>query len=607
MKGTKPPINIIRNSQNKNMKIRKTISIVAVIIIFIVFEYYNTFDAMENMLRDYNYTEDNYVDSRIIIIGIDDESLEAIGKWPWERSIHSQLIEIVESGNPAVVGVDIMFTERDNNVLSDNKMINVLKKYDNIVFPVTGIFTSSLKADEVKASKLLAPIDEYKENVVTGHINVLPDTDGIVRNSLVHFTYNDEEIYSFSWNIYKMFMEKQNNSNILKTIPLDSWNRMHISYHSKPFEIEYISYSKVLEGKIPLGYFKNKILLIGSYTLGIDDYYLTPIEKQVPMYGIEIHANIIQNLLSGSIKSIAPIYYDFFILLLICAISMIFLNKMGLVKSLGSMSLLAISYYLISKQLYRSGIILYLFYPLLFLLVINALLSLFNYIEEIKEKKYIRDMFGRYVSDQVVDEILEKNKNEIKLGGIRKEATFIFIDIRNFTVLSEKLSSENVVEILNSYLNIFANSILENGGTLDKFIGDAAMGIFNAPLELENHPLKAVMAAMQMINESKTLQIEILEKYGENIGFGIGINTGQAIIGNIGSEFRMDYTAIGDAVNTASRLEGVANANQILISENVFKHINSDIETTSLGSIKVKGKDIPIKTYEVKGVKKYEK
>lgn len=585
------------------MIIRKNISIVLVIIIFIVFEYYNTFEEMENLLRDYNYREEAYIDSRIIIIGIDDESLEKIGKWPWKRTIHSKLIDIVESGNPAVVAIDIMFTENDYTASYDNEMINVLKKYDNIILPVTGVFKSSLKADEVEASKVLAPIDEYKKNVITGHINVLPDTDGIVRNSLVHFTYDDEEIYSFSWNIYKLFMEKQRNSNIVKNIPVDAWNRMHISYHAKPFEMEYISYSKVLEGKIPVGYFKNKILLIGSYTLGIDDYYLTPIEKQVPMYGIEIHANIIQNFLSGNIKSTAPIYLDFFNLLLISAISIIFLNKMGLIKSLASMATISIAYYLISKQLYRTGIILYLFYPLLFLLVINSLLALFNYIQEIKEKKYIRDMFGRYVSDQVVDEILEKNKDEIKLGGIRKEATFIFIDIRNFTVLSEKLGSEYVVEILNGYLNIFANSILEHGGTLDKFIGDAAMGIFNAPLELENHPLKAVMSAMQMINESKPLQIEILEKYGEDIGFGIGINTGHAIIGNIGSKFRMDYTAIGDAVNTASRLEGIADANQILISENVFKYIKNDIETNNLGFIKVKGKDIPIKTYEVKGVK----
>jgi adenylate cyclase len=252
--------------------------------------------------------------------------------------------------------------------------------------------------------------------------------------------------------------------------------------------------------------------------------------------------------------------------------------------------------------MYNSGFVLNIIYPIISTSVIYLVLLIYRYIDELMERKRVTDVFGRYVAPQVVQEILNTGKENLRLGGNRKEITALFVDIRGFTPLSEKATPEEVVGILNEYLNLCAEAIFKYEGTLDKFIGDATMAIFNAPLDLKDHAFRAVQTAWAMKEGSVKLQGIIQEKFGKNVRFGIGINTGQAVVGNIGAEIRMDYTAIGDTVNTAARLESNAKPGQILMSKTTYDLVKDRVKAEYLGEIKVKGKSDGIPVYQLDGI-----
>jgi adenylate cyclase len=243
-----------------------------------------------------------------------------------------------------------------------------------------------------------------------------------------------------------------------------------------------------------------------------------------------------------------------------------------------------------------------LFYPAAALILTYLVMLAYRYLEEQFERRRITGIFGRYVAPQVVDQILKEGEEGLKLGGTRKEISVLFVDIRGFTPLSEKVEPEEVVGILNSYLNLTAKSIFDNEGTLDKFIGDATMAIFNAPLDLADHEFKAVKAAWAMKQGAAALQKELEEKYGKGVSFGIGVNTGYAVVGNIGATFRMDFTAIGDTVNTAARLESNAKPDQILLSSSIYEKVKDRVEATYLGEIKVKGKEQGVPVYQLDAI-----
>jgi len=241
-----------------------------------------------------------------------------------------------------------------------------------------------------------------------------------------------------------------------------------------------------------------------------------------------------------------------------------------------------------------------LFYPLLAVFLVYVATVVLQYLRERRERSRVTEIFGRYVSKGVVKEILQ-NKEEIQLGGVRRDVTLVFVDIRGFTPLSEKMQPEEVILILNEYLDLCTRAVFAYEGTLDKYIGDGVMSIFGAPMDQPDHAARAIRAALQMKKGSAQLAERLIEKYGRSVSFGIGINSGPAVIGNIGSQERMDYTAIGDTVNLAARLESNAKPGQILISQNTYERVKDQFVLTPLEPIKVKGKEQPVQIYQVEG------
>ncbi len=575
-----------------------------VTLFFLVLLYQDSLKGFEMQLQDRWMQEKRPTDYRVAILAIDDESLQTIGQWPWDRNVHAKLVRTLTEGNPAVIGFDITFPLPSKSAEEDKELISAVQDAGNVVLASYGLFDNFSQQGMIESTELSEPFPELKDAAsALGHLNTIPDQDSVVRKSLLHFTHKEQQIESFSWVITQKYMERMGESITFDLTALDSFQQFHIDYAGGPEEFEVIPYWMVLEGEVPAEYFEDRIVLIGPYTVGIKDDFLTPMDRKQSMYGVEIHANIIQNLLEGNFKKELDWKWNALILFFTSILAYFIYRLKSQMISLASIVVLIIIVMYSGKLLYDKGIIISLVYLSVFLVTAYICTVGFNYITELSERKRVTAIFGRYVAPQVVAQILEKGEEGLKLGGSRKDLTVLFVDIRGFTTLSESVEPEEIVAILNEHLNLTANCIFEFGGTLDKFIGDATMAIFNAPLPLEDHAMQAVRTAWAMKEGSVELEKKLQQRFGKSVQFGIGIHTGPAVVGNIGSKTRMDYTVIGDTVNTAARLESNAKPGQVIISEAIYEQVKDRIMANSLGEIKVKGKLQGILIYELEGLK----
>lgn len=584
------------------VKLGPIFGLLTAVMIFLM--YRGTLDSVDYYFQDRVMQQESDVDTRIAIIAIDDQSLLDLGAWPWSRSAHAMLVDTLSEGKPAVIAFDVTFPAPTEDTEADAQFVDAVRSAGNVVLPVYGTFPPFAGRGMMEAEAISEPFAELKEAAAaTGHINTIPDRDNVVRSTLYQFRYGDGVVDSFAWTIYRMFLEKNGESAEPDRLRLDDFGRFHIDYTNEPGQFEAIPYSAVLSGEVPADYFADRIVLVGPYAAGFKDEYLTPMSAKTAMYGVEIHANIIQSLLDERMKSKLDWRWDALIMAVLAALSYGLFRKLWLGFAIGGTALAAAALLFSSRYLYQSGIILSTGYAVLLLGACILFAIIYRYVSERLERRRVTNIFGRYVAPQVVDEILKSGDEGLRLGGTRRELTVLFVDIRGFTPLSEKAEPEEVVGILNEYLELAANCIFQYGGTLDKFIGDAAMAIYNAPLLLEDHAMKAVETAWAMKEASSELQRRLQEKYGLSVSFGIGIHTGPAVFGNIGSKARMDYTAIGDTVNTAARLESISKPGQIILSQSVYEKVKNRAIAAPLGEAKVKGKEQGIAIYELEGLK----
>jgi len=320
------------------------------------------------------------------------------------------------------------------------------------------------------------------------------------------------------------------------------------------------------------------------------------------MYGVEIQASIVDALLNFNYQQEVSKTLYAFIASVLVAIYAFVSQKFKVVPSGIIMAVLAIGSIVFAKVMYDNAWILPILVLPLMLIVSYAANVIIGYLAEIKRRKQIVGVFKQYMAPQIVDEISKQKDFKVELGGERRHIAVLFVDIRGFTTMSEVLKPEEVVEILNEYLSLTTQSIFNNKGTLDKFVGDATMAVFNAPLDLDDYIYRAVKTAWDMKAGSEALAEKFEKRFGRSVAFGIGVNCGDAVVGNIGCEFRMDYTAIGDTVNTAARLESNAKRGQILISQEVYDNVKDRVEVTPIGELPLKGKEVGVFIYQVDNV-----
>lgn len=359
-----------------------------------------------------------------------------------------------------------------------------------------------------------------------------------------------------------------------------------------------IPFYMVLSGEVPPETFKDRIVLIGNAAAG-DDAHPTPIDNH--MYLVYAHANIINQLLHDQTITIASDGLILLLMLLVLLLTLWFTWRMKPLYSIGMV--IVVSFLLLYGQWLLFDTKLVYLSPVLPLVTLFAAffvnIAAKTYMET-RQKQFITRQFGRYISPELVREIA-KREVELPLGGVNKELSILFLDIRGFTPLSEKLRPEEIVDFLNRMFDMITTQVLHNYGTIDKFIGDAAMVLFNAPLDVPHHEYYAVKTAYDIQQGMEQVRRDIWEKHQVEVSIGIGINTGEVVVGNIGSYLRVDYTAIGDHVNTAARIESNAAANQILVSEATYERTRSYFRYASIGEKWMKGKATSVHLFEVTG------
>jgi len=558
-------------------------------------------------------------DPHIVVVAIDDRSIQELGIFPWDRSIYASLLATMnEPGfEPKAIGFDIVFSDPSNED-SDAAFAEALASYPNVILPAVAITTGDVfrtttvnKHQYLQTYAVDNAYDAFSQHTENAHINRVVSHDGIIRQTWLKLQSPEGEIIpSLAYKAAEMsgadLSRYENWTDRKKTSDPIAKNTLTIDYNLVTEDFLTVPFVDVVYGEIPPETFQDAIVFIGLTATGLSgdsgqDSGPTPLERDMKL--VYVHANITNQLLQGSAIVFAPNGLELAAIvlafLLFTWLPWRFRNQYTFIIAVGSMiAIYALQLYLFKAFNYQISIV-YLIASIMIAYIFNV--SLKSYKEQ-QQKNFVTRQFGRYISPDLVKSIVDQGI-DIQLGGISKRITILFLDIRGFTSLSEKLTPAEVVDVLNTKFTMITNTALQFNGTIDKFIGDAAMILFNAPLDVEEHEKMAVYTAYHIQQNMKPIREQLLEKYGVEVAIGIGIHTGNVVIGNIGSYLRMDYTAIGDSVNIASRIESVTKAGQILVSEEVYKQ-TADHFTYGAGEPKLfKGKSQPIQIYELLGLK----
>ncbi len=438
-----------------------------------------------------------------------------------------------------------------------------------------------------------------------------PNIDLIVLMNYFGITQKDVEIkigeYIKLKNIPLAKMKKKNDKREI-VIPIDNYGSMLInfigstgSFTSLPYRYFYRDDDLMKEGNDSL---KGKLLLIAVYaSTGIaKDEKHSPYG---PTFGIEHHANALNTIINQDFLYRMSDTQNIMIMLIIALLFGIILSRISITASTISSLVLILFYFVMSYILFDSySIIIGLTTPLSQIFITYAAIITFRVKTEQKEKKYIRSTFSKFISKSVVDELL-KHPDKLKLGGEKKILTVLFSDIRGFTSISERLTPEELVEHLNVYLQAMTDLVFKYNGTLDKYVGDEIMAFWGAPIELENHALESCKCAIEMMEVLTNMNKNWRMQDKPELNIGIGLNTGDMVVGNMGSASRMDYTLMGDNVNLGARLEGTNKVygTNIIISEMTYQYVKEKVIVRELDLIRVKGKELPVRIYELVGMK----
>ena len=566
------------------------------ILLVIVLNFFGVFQTLEYKSYDYRIRNRmaNIISDKIVIAAIDENSLEHLGRWPWDRSIQARMIQKLTRAGAKTIGVDILFIEKSNEQ-SDTALEEAVKESKRCVNELL------FEIDRGIPKKQKLPISGIvKYSIGIGFPNVFPEIDGVVRKVKPIIEYQKKLYPHVSVSIASAYMEKPIEE-LLNNVPLDDNGEMLINYAGGFETFKYISYYDILEGKINDEVLKDKIVLIGYAAAGLGDRHVTPVSPVMP--GIETIANNVNAFINSDFISYSSGLFGFLTIIVIGGILAFFLPKLSSWKSTFLVITVFVIWSLISRYYFVEKKVWVEYVPVTFLIFFSYLsITSWRFITEEKEKRWLKKAFGQYLSPLVINEIM-KNPDALALGGKRQEMTVLFSDIRGFTTISEALTPEGVVTILNEYLTKMTEIVFKYEGTLDKFIGDAVMAFWNAPIPQNDHTQRAVYCAIEMIEELKKLQEKWRAENKPIMDIGIGINRGDMVVGNMGSIERMDYTVIGDNVNLASRLEGLNKEfrTHIILSESAYQVIKDTVLTKPLGTTKVKGKEKLVQIYSVEG------
>jgi adenylate cyclase len=576
--------------------------------------YIGIVQSLDNIIYDakLRWTMPKTLDTRIVIIDIDEKSLAKVGRWPWNRQLLATMTqELIQNQQVKVVGFDLVFAESDSNPGADLQLADAIQR-QNVVLGyyftsdrdahTSGVLPKpALKNSNLNGRKILATEwDGYGSNIEllataapqAGFFNAITDTDGSVRSTPLLASYKGNYYESFALALYRTAkgypdispsftknslaskstttiesikltqsnLEDQSSPHI-QTIKVDDRASVLVPYRglggANGGAFKYISAVDVLTKKLAPAQLQNKIILIGSSAPGLQDLRITPVGQTYP--GVETHANILSSMLDG--KSIYKPDYA-----LGAEVALLFLVGLTLAFVLPTLTATSALGFSLSMLLVPTAINLFLFgaygvaFPLATLLLLSLLAYMLNmsygFFTESRAKRELTQLFGSYVPPQLVEEMVQ-DPSSYTMKAANKDMTVMFCDLRGFTQLSENMEPTHLQHLLNDVFSRITQVILKRHGTIDKYMGDCVMAFWGAPVSMPNHAELAVQTAFDIAQIVAQINKEHRAKGLREMKLGIGINTGMMCVGDMGSFMRRSYTVVGDAVNIASRIEGL--------------------------------------------------
>ncbi|MFA7465258.1 MAG: adenylate/guanylate cyclase domain-containing protein [Syntrophales bacterium] len=548
-------------------------------------------------------------------IGIRDSRLEGLIRAGKEKAgTDEALARSIKDAANITLGYFFHTMQKDAAHMSAEAVREAENRISNSKYPIVQFGTTPDISMLVQAFGVVPNIQALSEAAQnSGYFNAFPDADGVLRWAPLVVRMGEDFYPSLSLSLLLPYLDwpalslELGQAGVDKVrigdteIPTDESGRLLINYRGPAGTFPRYSAADIISGRTDPELLKDRIVLIGATAAGIYDLRVTPYSAVYP--GVEVHANVIDNILKQDFIR-RPGWTGFLDLLSIAVFGMalgIWLPRVKAVPGfLGSAGLLLASVGANVFVFSRCNLWLNLVYPSLTMVMVYTGVTVYKYVSEERERKKIRHAFQYYLTSSVINEML-KDPSRLKLGGDKKELTVMFSDIRGFTTISEGLTPEELVELLNEYLTGMTEVVFRYDGLLDKYIGDAIMAVFGAPLSQPDHAVRACKAALGMMERLGEFQRKWKEEGKPALRIGIGINSGEMVVGNMGSEMRFDYTVMGDNVNLASRLEGINKeyGTGIVIGESTHARVADRFICRELDSVRVKGKKLPVRIFEL--------
>ena len=523
---------------------------------------------------------------RVAVVAIDDTTFSQLKlRWPFRRTLHAQIIDKLQADGARVIAYDVQFTEPSEDEDDDFALLDAVARAGNVVLGTSEIgeggTTSILGGDENLRAARARPASALYDLDPNGVIRRIPyETQGLKTMPVVAYERGYGNVAS------------------RKDFEPDG---MWIDYAGPPETIDTVSFSEVLREELPKGFFKGRIVVVGASAPSLHDVHPTSAAGTEEMPGPEIQANAIDTLIRGQPLRAATQTLDLLLIALLALAAPLTGIRLGasraLFAALASMAL----FLTVAQYLFNDGTIVGVAYPLAAAVLSTAGVVGVHYFTEVRERRRTRTAFARFVPAAVVDRVLEQAEDGLRLGGEEVLGTVLFSDIRGFTTFSESHPAVEVIEILNRYLTEMTDAIMGHGGTLIGYLGDGIIAIFGAPLEQDDHADRAVAAAQEMLGPRLEVVNRWLAERGiEPFGMGVGINSGLFMAGNVGSQERLEYTVIGDTVNTAARMEGLTkgSGHSLFLAESTrFMMIGEPPPLEYVGEFDIRGREAKMKVW----------
>ena len=548
---------------------------------------------------------------RIVIVEIDDESIAREGRWPWPRDLHADLVDRLVADGASLIGYDVTFgspSSGADGAAQDAAFANAIRHAGSVVLAESATFKGTPE-DVLQAKRLFTPVPAFADAAeAVGHANTFPDTDGVVRALPPVIRSPEGDLVPSLSLVLAQLATGQTGPIAVEPdgvrtgdlfVPTGDVHLLDVNY-APTEDFARIPAVDVLEGKVGRGAFEGKIVLIGATALGLGDLVPTPLDKAGRQPGVMVHANALNTILRDAFLRTegraVTLLWVFAIGLAVSLITLYLRPWLAVVVCAG----LTVGFFAIVFRRFDNGTVMNMVYPTLAGAIAYVSALAVRYFTEMRERKHVTNVFGRYLAKDVVDEVLTAPEGAVAtLEGASRPLAVLFADLRGFTAASEDAAPQDVVGALNAYLDAMTRAVVQERGTIDKFMGDCVMAFWGAPRPDPDYVARAVRAAVRMqdlIDEAMTVGPATQLKVK---GCGVGVSVGEAVVGNIGSAARLDYTAIGDTVNTASRLCGVAGAGEIVVTQECAAALSDAFRLGELPPLKVKGKARLLRVFQV--------